>query len=283
MAKQPLPRGSAGGGGDRSSADSVTYQKRAVSLLEQILAKVKDQNSRAEKAERNDGAAKQRKGAGGGGGEKDDSKRDRWGRTADQRKANLRQNMMSGAASGIGSALSAFLTPQITDREKEYQATRGLAVEGAASFAIAGADWAGASEAMQMRLGQAAGEMVGSAVDAAFHPVTTKTAQARGGFADLESMAAQGIDISDEMIAQRAQTTYEQADRAYNFRDKREAALNVVNRGDFDEAKGNAAQGVSEATERLKQDMLGLSEAMAESRRKLENDDSDNYRSRSAG
>lgn len=289
-------------GGDRDAGNKAMEMVRALketnSLLGRILKAMERQREdargmqakQADQRSRGEGSGGQVQGIigqlrqmfGGGGGGR------RGGGGGDAGQQQPRQGGLTAGLIGAGSAVAqAALSPQMTTREREYMATRGVATEGAAQGAMAMANAAGASEAMQMRVGEAAGQAAGSAVDAAFHPVMQKTQEARGGFADLRQMAAAGIDVSDEMVAQRAQTTYEAADRGYEFDNRVTSALSAMQTNSsggsgaqtfFSGAFGGENDGIKSEVKRLQDAMRTFNEEIEKGASSLRSRNDDAYR-----
>lgn len=284
MAKQRATGVPPGGGGRSEMGAMLRAIREQTSVLSKILQRLDRQREEQGRATRmqqskaatgGDGGSSGGRGGGGG--------QDGGGGDGGEPRQGLRSTAFTAAATGIGGAVSALFMPQVTEREREHAALRGASTEAASQVAMGIARSTGASEAMQMSIGAAASNVAGAAVDSEFHRVLTQTQQARGGFADLEQMAAAGIDISDEMVAQRAVTTYQQANRAYDFRDRREAALNEVNRGDFEQARDRGTEGIQEAMNRFKEELSGMTSELSRARGTLSNDNSDAYRSVNGG
>lgn len=237
MAPPPInPNPLGGRGGDEQGREQTVLLRQILSAIREQAAAVKQQQDMQQMGTGGGtGGGRNRGGSGTAAGSPGEGSRE--GGSEDEPRRSRFRDAAFGAGSTIAGAVTALFQPMLTAREREYKALRAGSTEAAAFGAIKLAEVAGQDTAAQMNAGQAARELVGGAVDAAFHPVIQKTNEMRGGFGDLRRLAQLGYEISDEDLQGRSDMLKRFADRGYAFDERMTDAISQSTTNDFAEAR----------------------------------------------
>lgn len=237
MAPPPInPNPLGGRGGDEQGREQTVLLRQILSAIREQAAAVKQQQDMQQMGTGGGtGGGRNRGGAGTAAGSPGEGSRE--GGSEDEPRRSRFRDAAFGAGSTIAGAVTALFQPMLTAREREYKASRAGATELSAFVGIKAAEMAGQDTAAQMNAGQAARELAGSVVDAAFHPVIQKTNEMRGGFGDLRRLAQLGYDISDSDLQGRSDMLKRFADRGYEFDQQMTNAISNSTKQDFESAR----------------------------------------------
>lgn len=125
-----------------------------------------------------------------------------------------REQQIFGSATN---AITAMMNPMQTAQERAANLMKSGA-GAAGSFAGYGAAKAlGASDQQATMAGEAASRIAESAMANRLHKDETVIGRAKGGFADMEDLAAMGFKFSDEEVKSRASRNIEMEKKRYDF------------------------------------------------------------------